>query len=463
MPRPVRSASALTPLESLMWRLESDRALSSTFGSVSILDREPDPDRFRRRMIAVAGANPRLRQRIDGSSWVVDPDFDIDRHLRWEHQPAGGTDDDVLTRAADLVAEPFDPRHPLWTFVIVTGLPGDRAALVQRMHHALTDGEGGVRLSETFVDLSADGPDPAPDPFVGDDDPGAETTWLERTVLGATDVAGGLARTMGDAARWTVDGLSDPGRFASAGADLVETTRSLGRQIAVLDPSHSEPWRTRSTERRLVAGSIPFGPVRTAATAAGVSINDVFVTAVVRGATAYHRDIGGAPDTFRLAMPVSTRRDGSAGGNAFSPMRALVASGADLTALAHLRVVSTTLAATKTERAGSLVEPVAALSELMPDAVVRNVVRRQASTVDITASNVRAAPIPLYIAGARIEATYAAGPLASTAANVTMMSYDGRIDLGIHVDAQAVDRPELLRDTVIGAFHEVTESAGTLT
>lgn len=438
-----------------MWRLEPDRALSSTFASVSFLDREPEPERFRRRMIAVVGAVPRMRRRIVDGSWVTDPDFDIDRHLRWEHQPGHGTEADVLTRTAELVAEPFDPDHPLWTFVVITGLAGGRAALVQRMNHALTDGEGGVRLSEAFVDLAADGPDPVPDPFVGDDDPGPETTWLERTVLGVT-------RVVGDAARWTVDGLQDPARFATAGVEVAETTRSLGRQLAVLDTAHSSAWRTRSSGRRLVVGSIPFDPVRRAATAADVSINDLFVTAVLRGATSYHRDIGGAPDTFRVAMPVSTRRDGSSGGNAFSPTRAALPSGADLAALAHLRLVSDRLRSTKAERATSLVEPVAALSELVPATVLRTVVRRQAATIDLTASNVRAAPVPLYVAGARIEATYAAGPLAATAANVTMMSYDGRIDLGFHVDAAAVDRPELLRDTVIGAFHEVTESAATL-
>jgi diacylglycerol O-acyltransferase / wax synthase len=94
--------------------------------------------------------------------------------------------------------------------------------------------------------------------------------------------------------------------------------------------------------------------------------------------------------------------------------------------------------------------------------LLRNAVRWQAATIDYTASNLRAAPFPLYIAGARIEATYAIGPLAGTAANVTMMSYDGRVDVGVHVDAGAVSDPALLRDTIIAAFHELDAAFSAL-
>ncbi|MFP4511617.1 MAG: wax ester/triacylglycerol synthase domain-containing protein [Acidimicrobiales bacterium] len=469
MTREVHANDRLTPMESLMWRLEGDRALSATFGSVTFLDREPDPERFRSRMAGAAASIRRLRQRIDAggplapsSIWIDDPDFELANHLRWEPCPGDGTDQAVLDMAADLVAAPFDPDRPLWAFVVVTGLDGGRAALVQRMHHTITDGKGGLRISERFVDLERGDPGPTPDPFVGADPPAPRPSWFDRTVLATVDQATDVAHAGMQAARWTVEGLRDPQRFNTLGSEVRSTARSLGRQLAVTDRARSVLWADRSNDRRFVAGSLPFDPVRTAATEAGVSINDVFVTAALRGAAAYHRVIDHPVHELRVAIPVSTRDDALAGGNAFSPTRVVLPSGEQLAAPAHLRAVSDALGATKHERATGLIEPVAAATELMPSPLLRAAVRWQAATIDFTTSNLRAAPVPLYIAGARIEATYAIGPLAATAANITMMSYDGRIDLGVHVDTAAVTEPELLRDTVVAAFHELCEAASSL-
>ncbi len=458
----------LTPVEALMWRLGTDPPLSACFGSVTFLDREPDPDVLRARLAAATESWPRLRQRVEHVPfpvpvlvWADDPDFDLDHHVRWEH--CSGSEDDVLQRAASLVAEPLDTDRPPWTFVIVTGLPDGRAALLQRMHHALTDGKGGIRLSELFVDLEREPPAPPHDPFAVEPEPAPSPSTLERAVNAALDLGAGAVRAGSDAVRWVGGGVGDPGRFARLGTDAAELLRSLRRQVAVIDSARSPLWRERTHQRRLVAGSLPFAPVRRAATDLGVSINDLFVTAVLRGAAAHHRLHGHAVDELRVAIPVSTRADHRAGGNAFSPTRVVLPSGEGLTAEAHLVEVAERLRLTTTERATAVVEPVAALAELAPTPLLRAVVARQIATVDLTASNLRAAPFALYVAGARIEATYAIGPLTGTAANITMMSYDGRIDLGVHVDAGAVPDPELLRDNVVAAFLELCREGAAAT
>ena len=92
---------------------------------------------------------------------------------------------------------------------------------------------------------------------------------------------------------------------------------------------------------------------------------------------------------------------------------------------------------------------------LLPTSVVVRIARQQAETVDFTTSNVRAAPFDLYIAGAHIEATYPLGPLAGSAFNLTMMSYRGWLNMGLHLDTGAVTEPELLRDHLVEAFAEL--------
>ena len=61
-----------------------------------------------------------------------------------------------------MVCTPLDRQQPLWAARWVTGLARDRAALILVMHHALTDGVGGLAV---LAALGDDGPDIAVDSF----------------------------------------------------------------------------------------------------------------------------------------------------------------------------------------------------------------------------------------------------------------------------------------------------------
>ena len=67
---------------------------------------------------------------------------------------------DLLDVAATLSSTPLDRSRPLWEFTLVEGLDGRRAALLQRVHHTVTDGVGGLKLSLSLVDFERD---PVPD------------------------------------------------------------------------------------------------------------------------------------------------------------------------------------------------------------------------------------------------------------------------------------------------------------
>jgi hypothetical protein len=95
---------------------------------------------------------------------------------------------------------------------------------------------------------------------------------------------------------------------------------------------------------------------------------------------------------------------------------------------------------------------VAGVANLLPTSVAVRVARQQVETVDFTTSNVRGAPFPLYIAGARILANYPVGPTGGTAWNLTLMSYDGNLDMGLNADLGAVPDPAALRDAIASEF-----------
>ena len=450
-----------------MWTLEKDPHLSATFASATILDALPDFERFRQRMIRAVNRIPRLRQRVVPGglgrlappAWQDDPSFDIDYHLSRMALPAPGTERELLDLAARLAQDPFDRTRPLWEFHIVEGLDGDRAALFQKMHHTITDGEGGIRLSERFIDAERhpeerpaadlrERPEPPPPPSL---------------LQSAGRTLGHLGARAGHAVRDAADGVADvvrhPRELPQRSGDALALTRSLAKQVTPTDGSKSSLWQHRSLRRRMEVFRVPFDPAHRSAKAVGVSVNDLFVTGALRGAAAYHRDQGTELHELRVAMPVSTRTGGLAGGNSFTPARVVLpADVAD--PVEHLRAVSSILGETKRDPALRAAEGLAGMANVLPVSVLTRFVRQQAESVDITTSNVRAAPFDLFIAGARIEATYPLGPLAGTAFNLTTMSYCGSLDMGLHVDTGAVAWPTLLRDHLVAAYAQMVAAGG---
>jgi WS/DGAT/MGAT family acyltransferase len=447
----------MSDLEALMWTLEKDPHLSSTFANVTVLDQPPDVDRLRRRMERVLALVPRLRQRVGPGlgrlappQWQ-DTEVDLTYHVRRIALPAPGTERALWDLATQLAAEPFDRARPLWRFTVVDGLDGGRSAMVQQLHHTITDGQGGVRMSAEFLDVERDAPEPEPVPLP---EPEAGTDTLASVGLAT---AGHLARRGAGIAIRTVGDLAElarhPERIGQISTDAVAAAQSLVRQTVVTDRARSPLWVERTLRRHLEVLQVSLDEVKRSAKALGGSVNDLFVAAVAGGAGAYHRDRGIEVDELRMAMPVSTRQGRTAGGNAFSPTRTLVPVGPDPTA--RFEEIRQRLGATKTEPALRLAGGLAGVANLLPTSLLVRATRSQVESVDFTTSNVRGAPFDLFIAGARIDANFPLGPIAGTAFNATVLSVAGSLDIGIHVDAGAIEDPEALRDAIEANFSEL--------
>ena len=458
--RPMRLDRRMTEAEALMWTVEKDPALRSSFLQLTLLDQAPDFDQFRARMERAVRVLPRLRQRVvppparfAPPEWADDPSFDLDFHVRRLGVPAPGSNRQLLDLAAVLYEDAFDRARPLWNITIVEGLEGGRAALLAKMHHTITDGVGGVRLSMEFLDLSRDAPEPPP---VADDTPddGAARGALEVTAEAAAHNARRVVGIAQRAARDAVSVATNPADLPRRAADVVETARSLARQALVTDKAHSPLWTTRSLRRRFEILTVDLDAVKRAAKDLGGTVNDLFVSALAAGAGAYHEAKGAAVDELRVSMPISRRQDNSAGGNAFTPTRVLVPAGT-MTPRKRFLAVHERLGVTKGERALGVVDSMAGVLNGLPTSVLTRVARQQVETVDFAASNVKAADFELYVSGALVLANHPMGPTAGTAFNATVMSYRNRFDIGLNIDTAAVDDPELLRTSIEAAFAEL--------
>lgn len=451
----------MSDLEALMWTLEADPHLSSNFANITFFDRLPDVDRLRSRLQRASRAVPRLRRRVVpglgllAPAWAEDPDFDVDNHLRLVTLPDGSTEADARALATDLALRPFDDTRPLWEFTVIDGLPDGRAAMVQKMHHTITDGEGGIRMSVEFIDMERN---PAEPPPLDDPAPAPAGQPL------ALDLVSTLWRTAGDAVRSAQDRASaavehvlHPAQLASVLAELpsesAATVRSIVRQYGVTGSYQSPLWTERSLQRSLEVFDVPLDAVKDAAHALGGSVNDLFVAAAAGGAGAYHRDRGHEAGDLRMNMPVSTRTNRASGGNSFAPSRVLVPVDAD--PRQRFSAIHDRLTVAKTERSMGLFSSLAGIGRLVPKPALLRLARQQVMTVDFTTSNVRAAPFDLYIGGALMLGNYPLGPIMGTAWNLTTMSYRGQLNCGLHVDTAAVPEPAALSEAIQASFAEL--------
>lgn len=464
MDRPETSVDAsgdhMTDFEALMWNLEKDPRLSSNIANMTMLDRSPDRARLRATMERASIVFPRLRQRVTPvfgrlapPRWELDPHFDLDHHLK--HIPLGGkgTVRDLHNIATSLFMDPFDRTRPLWEFVVVDGLRGGRAAMIQRLHHTITDGQGGLRLSMEFIDFERDAP---PRPAVAEPEaPGPDGGGLAGSI---GEALGHVARRQVGVARRTIDGAVDavvhPTHLAGTAQTGWDLARSTLRQAQVGDRPLSPLWADRSLSRWFGTLDVPLASAKSVAAAHGVSVNDVFVAGAAMAAGDYHRQKGDPVDQLRMAMPISHRSGSGIGGNVFSPTQSLVPTGGGAPAEV-LAEVHDVLARTKAEPAVSAVNALAGLINLMPTSVVTRTGYRFAGVIDFVTSNLRAAPMDTYIAGALMESNYPMGPLAGSAFNLTTMSFRGNLNMGVVVDTAAVAEPERLLKCLKAAYRRL--------
>ncbi|MDH4169263.1 MAG: WS/DGAT domain-containing protein [Acidimicrobiia bacterium] len=430
----------LSPTEELMISIERDPRFRSTFANLTVLDGHPDMERLRTRMAETAEGFVRLRQRIEDGHWVEVRDFDSDEHVQVRPLGRKWSPAAVRRRALEVLHEPFPEGRPPWLFLVLLDEASDRAAMVWKLHHAITDGQGGIKMSASLMDASPD----ATAPLISAQDLRFDHDRAER------QPAPGGSLSL------------NPLRLAERVRDTVRDSAGAARWMAgqaILARGRAPLWNERSMDRAFETLRRPFPRTKQAAANLGVSLNDVLVTAATRGATRVHVDAGARPTRYRMTMPVSTRTDGSAGGNSFSPAVVELPAGVDHPADFHVVEISKALQAVKAAPALGLLDQMAGLANRLPAVAIGEVLGRQVATLDFATSNVRAAPFDLFIAGSHVEANYPIGPLMGAAWNLTLMSYCGSLDMGLHIDRGAVADSRALVRAIGAAFDELLDFA----
>jgi WS/DGAT/MGAT family acyltransferase len=454
----------MSDADALMWSIEKDPLLRSTITTVFMVDRAPDRALFRRRMDRVSRLVPRLRQRVLGHPmsiapprWEIDPNFDLDYHLRWVGAVEGGAEREVLDLAEPIAMQGFDRARPLWEFTVVEGLADGRAAVVAKIHHAITDGVGGVKLLMELLDLERTPPEPemppAPEPAPLGERRRFSDALVYETARSARALGGALDTAVSDVR----GALGDP---VGAGLGAVRTASSLVRLLQPATAPLSPLMRGRSLSVRFDELRLPVSSLKAASKVVSGKLNDAFVAGVAGGLRRYHEKHGHEVDGLRMTMPINIRTGSRANvaGNQFVPARFVVPVGID-DPIKRMTAIRELVEKERAEPALMLTDTIANILNRLPATVTTNVFGSMLKGVDFVTTNVPGPPIPVYMAGARIDAQYAFGPMTGAATNIALLSHCDTVHLGVNTDPAAIPDP----DTFVACLHDSFDELCALT
>ena len=441
--------------DAFAWAMEHDASLRSTVVTIIMLDRSPDWDVLVDRFERIGRLIPNFRQRVVTSlppappRWELDPDFDLDYHLRRVIAPHPGSFDTVLEMARRAEMAEFDHARPLWEVTLVDGLTDGGSALVCKLHHSLTDGIGGVQIAMILFDPTEEPEDRGPLPPEPASESPAPLDGLRYSLRYDAGLVGKLARSAVRVAPAAIAGGVRRPRETTRAA--IGTAASVYRTVRPINQTASPIMKSRRLVRRLGVHEVPMPALREASHLAGGTLNDAFLAGVTGGLRRYHSHHGVAVDDLHVTMPVSIRGDGDPiGGNRLTLMRFDLPAGV-VDPAERIRQIHARAGAVRHERSLPYTQMIAGGLNLLPRWYIAAILRH----VDFLASDVPGIPIPVYLGGAAVRMQYPFGPTIGAGVNVTLMTYVDTCALGINVDIGAIPDYDVFYDCLVAGFDEV--------
>ena len=428
---------------------------------------------------------PRYRQRvvvpplnIGLPTWEADSAFDVRNHIR-QLTLRHGTEAELKTVASQVLSANMDRSRPLWDLTLLRGLPGNRTAIVTRVHHCLADGLSGVGLMSALMDPS---PSPPPAPVQ------KHRLRSSRPRDAAMSLLSDLINACFTAARQVLTAQSDllhlaqrlvaasgkpPAAEAGLGSDSA-TAAPLLEQMGRLLPELASP-AERLPFNVICHGpqkfnwtQIPLADIKALKHACGATVNDVLLT-LVTSAVRRYLELHGEPvrgRRLRIVVPVSVRGKESVRdlGNriTFLPVsvpldsrrpRKLVAAVQERMAflkgahVAELVGLTGTLLGTIPTSLQALVGPIASQLPL--------------SVCNLICTNVPGPKDALYLLGHKMLSCYPYVPIGGEMGmNCALLTYNGTAYFGFTADARALPDLEQLPKFLDMSFADMQKALG---
>ena len=375
-------------------------------------------------------AHPRFRMRVDDPDaaaprWVLVEPFDLDRHVIPLALPAPGDQAALQQAVSALMSTPLSFAQAPWTFHHVERY-GEGSALLVRLHHCIADG---IALMHVLLSLSDELWDPAPG------GPGASRS---RNPLGRR-LAKGSKRALAGAGKV----LAHPSRIASGAKAVGGGAAALAHLLFMRrDPETLLKDETSAQKHAAWTRPIPLDGVKAVGHATGAKVNDVLLAAAA-GALRRYLEAHGQP----TAVPVNVRPIERAHelGNAFALVFLALPVGVEDPA-ERLRLLKARMDGIKASQEAPVVYGILQSIGVAPHWAHRFVVKLFSAKASAVMTNVAGPKERLHLLGIALSDVMFWVPQAGDIGlGLSILSYDGRVLVGVAADATLADPVALVR------------------
>jgi diacylglycerol O-acyltransferase / wax synthase len=395
-------------------------------------------------------------------AWIYDGDIDIDYHIRRIVLPKPGTLEQLETYAGRLHSSLLDRSRPLWEFYVIEGMRDGRVGFYTKLHHAALDGQGAVALGNAILDLTPEGRKIEKPHASHHDEPYQPA--VDELVKSSIANLFGQIKSMAK---------NTPAVAKALLAAAVPKRGEDGQRVSLLPRGllmgPRTPLNVAVTNQRAFATlSLPLAEVKAIGKSVDGTLNDAVMALCAGALRTYLQERGALPKKpLVAAVPVSLREKGDTSTNNQASM--MLASLATHIAdpLKRLLAIKESMASAKamTGNFKSVIPtdfPSLGVPWLMSGVASlygrSRIANRFTPLANVVISNVPGAPVPLYMGGARLLSFY---PLSivvhGVALNITVQSYDGKMDVGFIACRRAMPDVRDLAHNVQAAFDELQQ------
>ncbi len=417
---------------------------------IMLLARPMDIERFKATVEKRFLSFKRFRQRaVDtprGAYWEIDPDFDIDLHVRRTALPGKADLAELQEYVGDLASTPLDKSRPLWQFHVVENYQGGQV-LVTRIHHCIADG---IALIQVFLTLTDPGPDPRPsakDSITWRQRRADESGIFRRLMAPARDGFAYLEAFGQKAIEETISLLQDPERIGVYAREASEIAAELVNSLTL--PADPETrFRGPLGARKQVAWTKPISlvDVKAVSKALGCTVNDLLIAAVTGAIHEYMIEKGDHPPTdleIRATVPVNLRplehalELGNHFGLVFLPLPV-----GEVNPLVRLLRIRQNMNELKQSRQAEVAFGLLAALGMGPSVLQKPALKELSKKATTVLTNVPGPQQPLYIAGSLIdEMMFWVPQNGSIGMGISILSYNNKVFFGLISDRKLVPDP----------------------
>jgi WS/DGAT/MGAT family acyltransferase len=415
--------------------------------------------RFRAALSKHVKAVPEFRMKLadtqlnlDHPVWVDDESFHLRRHLHRAGVPAPGGRRELAEICGYIAGLPLDRDRPLWEmWVIEGGARSDSVAVMLKAHHAVVDGVAGANLLAHLCSPEPEAPEPQPIRGAG----------------GANPLQIAVSGLMGFALRPLLLATVVPATMLT----LVRTALRAreGRTMAAPFSAPPTPFNgPLSRQRNIAYTQLDMRDVKRVKDRFGVTVNDVVVALCAGVLRRFLLERGELPDAPLVAtVPVSVHEKSDRPGRTHTTWmfchvesqisdpaeRVRATAAGNAAAKDHTAAIGPTLLHDWTQFGSQTM--FGAAMKILPRIPISS-----SPVYNLILSNVPGPQGQLYFLGCGLDAMYPLGPLLTAGLNITVMSLNGELGIGIIACPDLL--PELwgIADAFPDALKELLECSG---